>query len=87
MNVIVILKANTAGQRQKAGSNFKTHMWWRRGCQLLAGLQMLPSRIQSGGTYQAIKDIALVTKSYNIFTVLHTHTGAWFDFEDEVGAS
>lgn len=36
---------------------------------------------------QAIKDIALVTKSYNIFTVLHPHSGAWLETEDEVDAA
>ena len=36
---------------------------------------------------QAIEDIALITESCNVFTVLHTHSGAWFDFEDEVDAA
>jgi transaldolase len=33
---------------------------------------------------QAIKDVALVTKSYGILSVLHPHSGAWLETEDEV---
>lgn len=36
---------------------------------------------------EAIKDIALVTRSYGIFTVLHPHSGAWLETEDEVDAA
>jgi transaldolase len=32
----------------------------------------------------AIKQVATITKSYGIFSVLHPHSGAWIETEDEV---